>query len=46
MDNVAQGPATRVPADDMVRGLAVARPEDPELVHRAVVGDTYTVLFS
>lgn len=46
MDNVAQGPATRVPADDMVRGLAIARPEDPELVHLAVVGDTYTVLFS
>ena len=28
------------------RGLAVARPDDPDLLHLAVVGDTYTVLLS
>lgn len=33
-----------LPDDDPTRGLAVARPDDPELVHLAVVGDTYTVL--
>jgi hypothetical protein len=30
----------------MTRGLAIARPDDAELVHLAVVGDTYTVLLS
>jgi quercetin dioxygenase-like cupin family protein len=38
--------ASPPPADDGTRDLAVARPEDPELVHLAVVGDTYTILFS
>lgn len=46
MDNVALGTEAPVPEDDIARGLAIARPEDPELVHLAVVGDTYTVLFS
>jgi quercetin dioxygenase-like cupin family protein len=46
VDNVALGTDARVPEDDMTRGLAIARPEDPQLVHLAVVGDTYTVLFS
>jgi quercetin dioxygenase-like cupin family protein len=32
--------------DDLTRGLAVARPDDPGLTHLAVVGDTYTVLLS
>src|SRR5205823_10651261 len=40
------GTDARVPEDDVTRGLAIARPEDPELVHVAVVGDTYTVLLS
>jgi mannose-6-phosphate isomerase-like protein (cupin superfamily) len=31
---------------DPARELAVARPDDPGLVHLAVVGDTYTVLLS
>ena len=35
-----------VPDDDLTRELAVARPEDPDLLHLAVVGDTYTVLLS
>jgi quercetin dioxygenase-like cupin family protein len=35
-----------VPDDDLTRGLAVARPDDPDLLHLAVVGDTYTVLLS
>jgi quercetin dioxygenase-like cupin family protein len=35
-----------LPADDMQRGLAIARPDDPSLVHLAVVGDTYTTLMS
>jgi quercetin dioxygenase-like cupin family protein len=35
-----------LPEDDPTRELTIARPEDPALVHLAVVGDTYTVLFS
>ena len=31
---------------DPERELAIARPDDPALVHLAVVGDTYTVLLS
>jgi quercetin dioxygenase-like cupin family protein len=46
VDNVALGTKAPVPADDVARGLTIARPEDPQLVHLAVVGDTYTVLFS
>ena len=30
----------------LTRGLAVARPDDADLLHLAVVGDTYTVLVS
>jgi quercetin dioxygenase-like cupin family protein len=37
---------TAQPEDDLARDLAIARPDDPDLVHLAVVGDTYTVLFS
>ena len=45
MDNPARenGPS---PADEPSRDLALAHPDDPALVHLAVVGDTYTVLFS
>jgi quercetin dioxygenase-like cupin family protein len=39
-------PAETLPPDDLARGVAVARPDDPGLVHLAVVGDTYTVLLS
>jgi quercetin dioxygenase-like cupin family protein len=35
-----------LPEDDPTRAPAVAHPDDPALVHLAVVGDTYTVLFS
>jgi quercetin dioxygenase-like cupin family protein len=35
-----------LPDDDLQRALAVARPDDPDLLHLAVVGDTYTVLLS
>ena len=35
-----------LPHDDLTRGLAVATPDDPDLLHLAVVGDTYTVLLS
>jgi quercetin dioxygenase-like cupin family protein len=35
-----------LPNDDLARGLAVARPDDPDLPHLAVVGDTYTVLLT
>lgn len=35
-----------LPEDDPARELAIAHPDDPELTHLAVVGDTYTVLFS
>ena len=37
---------TGLPDDDPRRELAVARPDDPDLLHLAVVGDTYTVLLS
>jgi quercetin dioxygenase-like cupin family protein len=35
-----------LPDDDGTRGLAVARPDDPDHLHLAVVGDTYTILLS
>ena len=36
-----------IPADDMGRALAVARPNsDEKLAHLGVVGDTYTILLS
>jgi quercetin dioxygenase-like cupin family protein len=34
------------PPEDDVRSVVIARPEDPALTHLAVIGDTYTVLFS
>ena len=37
---------TALPDDDPRRALTVARPDDPDLVRLAVVGDTYTVLVS
>ena len=37
---------TALSEDDRTRELAIARPEDPALLHLAVVGDTYTVLLS
>jgi mannose-6-phosphate isomerase-like protein (cupin superfamily) len=40
------GAEAALPEDDSTRELAIARPEDPALVHLAVVGDTYTVLLS
>jgi quercetin dioxygenase-like cupin family protein len=38
-----QGP---IPADDPNRSLTVAAPDDPQLRHVSVVGDTYTILVS
>ena len=35
-----------LPDDDPRRQLGVGRPDDPDLLHLAVVGDTYTVLLS
>jgi quercetin dioxygenase-like cupin family protein len=35
-----------LPDDDPTRSRAVARPDDPDLLHLAVVGDTYTILLS
>ena len=35
-----------IPADDPSRQLAIVDPDDPQLQHIAVVGDTYTVLLS
>lgn len=35
-----------IPADDPERSLAVARPDDPNLPHIGLVGDTYTILLS
>jgi len=39
-------PGDAIPADDPNRKLTVVNPEDPELRHVAVVGDTYTILLS
>lgn len=39
-------PGNAIPADDPNRKLSVVNPEDPELRHVAVVGDTYTILLS
>lgn len=36
--------AAKPPPDDESRQLAIADPEDPNLTHLAVVGDTYTFL--
>src|SRR3954447_19003634 len=46
MSNPAVRATSRLAADDPTRELAIARPDDEALVHLAVVGDTYTVLFS
>src|SRR5947209_10646085 len=46
MDDAVLGADAARPEEDAPRELAIARPEDPALVHLAVVGDTYTVLFS
>jgi quercetin dioxygenase-like cupin family protein len=35
-----------IPADDPLRRLAVARPDDPALAHLGLVGDTYTILLT
>lgn len=35
-----------LPADDLNRQLVVANPDDPELPHIGLAGDTYTVLLS
>lgn len=37
---------TPIPADDPNRKLSVIDPDDPNLRHVAVVGDTYTILLS
>src|SRR5688572_11611387 len=37
---------TPLPDDDPRRALTVARSDDPDLLHLAVVGDTFTVLVS
>ena len=38
-------PAT-IPADDPKRNLVLVRPDDPNLPHTGLVGDTYTVLLT
>jgi len=41
------GPAATIPADDLRRELALARPDqDQTLPHIGVVGDTYTILLT
>src|SRR5947209_11131646 len=42
----AGAPMSALPEDDRAREPAIARPSDPDLLHLAVVGDTYTVLLS
>ncbi len=45
-DQPAARPTSNLPPDDPERELAVVDPDDPELRHVAVVGDTYTILLS
>ena len=42
----AGAPMSALPEDDRAREPAIARLADPDLLHLAVVGDTYTVLLS
>ena len=35
---------TAIPADDPARKLTLAQPDDPNLSHIGLVGDTYTIL--
>ena len=35
---------TAIPSDDPARKLTLARPDDPNLSHIGLVGDTYTIL--
>src|ERR1700678_449141 len=35
-----------IPADDLKRNLVLVRPDDPNLPHTGLVGDTYTVLLT
>jgi quercetin dioxygenase-like cupin family protein len=46
MDTGAPDADTASPEDLPQREVAIARPEDASLVHLAIAGDTYTVLFS
>lgn len=46
MDHDAISHGATLRDDDLTRQLAIARPDDPALLHLAVVGDTYTVLIS
>ena len=46
MTNPAVRAASPLAPDDPTRELVIARSDDEELVHLAVVGDTYTVLLS
>ena len=39
-------PPTTVPPDDPRRKLVVTRPDDPDMPHIGLVGDTYTVLLA
>jgi quercetin dioxygenase-like cupin family protein len=44
---MSDSPYSPIPADDLRRSLAVARPDtDPALTHVGMVGDTYTILLS
>jgi quercetin dioxygenase-like cupin family protein len=42
----AAHPNAAIPPDDPGRTLSVAAPDDPQLRHVAVVGDTYTILLA
>jgi quercetin dioxygenase-like cupin family protein len=44
---MSDSPSPQIPADDLRRQLAVARPDqDQSLTHVGLVGDTYTILLS
>lgn len=44
--NVHKPPASPLPPDNLQRNLTVAQPEDQNLPHIGVVGDTYTILLT
>jgi quercetin dioxygenase-like cupin family protein len=46
MESNSAQPAATIPPDDPKRDLALVRPDDPNLLHIGLVGNTYTILLS
>jgi hypothetical protein len=44
--NNSPQPVSTIPPDDLQRNLTIVRPDDPNLPHIGLVGDTYTILLT